>query len=32
MEDLSKKDFNEPDYYNGVVTHPESHILESKVK
>ena len=32
MEDLYKKDFNEPDYYDGVVSHPESHILESKVK
>ena len=31
-EELYKKDFNEPDYYDGVVSHPESDILESKVK
>ena len=27
-----KKDLNEPDYYNGVVSHPEPDILECKVK
>ena len=32
MEELHKKDLNELDYYDGVVSHPESHILESKVK
>ena len=32
MEELYKKDFNELDYYNGVDSHPESDILESKVK
>jgi len=26
------KDRNEPDYYDGVVSHPEPDILESKVK
>ena len=32
MEELYKKDPNELDWYNGVVSHPESDILESKVK
>ena len=32
MEELYKKDLNEPDYYSGVVSHPESDILECKVK
>ena len=32
MEDLSKKDFNEPDYYNGVVSHLKPDILEREVK
>ena len=27
-----KKDLNEPDYYNGVVSHPEPDILECEVK
>ena len=31
MEDLYKKDLNEVDYYNGVVSHPEPDILECKV-
>ena len=32
MEELCKKDLNEPDYYDGVVSHPEPDILESEVK
>ena len=32
MEELYTKDINEPDYYDGVVSHPEPDILESKVK
>ena len=32
MEELYKKDFNEPGYYDGVISHPEPDILESKVK
>ena len=32
MEDLYKKDLNEVDYYNGVVSHPEPDILECEVK
>ena len=32
MEELYKKDLNEPDYYNGVVSHPEPVILECKVQ
>ena len=32
MEELSKKDLNEPDYYNGMVRHPEPDILECEVK
>ena len=31
-EELCKKDLNESDYYNGVVSHPEPDILESEVK
>ena len=31
-EELYKKDLNEPDYYDGVVSHPKPDILESKVK
>ena len=27
-----QKDINEPDYYDGVVTHPEPDILECEVK
>ena len=32
MEELCKKDLNELDYYDVVVSHPEPDILESKVK
>ena len=32
MEELYKKDLNEPDNYDGVVSHPELDILESEVK
>ena len=32
MEELYKKDTNEPDYYDGVVSHPKPDILECKVK
>ena len=32
MEEWYKKDLNELDYYNGVVSHPEPDILESEVK
>ena len=32
MEELYKKDLDEPDYYDGVVSHPESDILECEVK
>ena len=32
MEELYKKDINETDYYDGVVSHPESDILEYEVK
>ena len=32
MGKLYKKDLNEPDYYDGVVSHPEPDILESEVK
>ena len=28
MEEVYKKDLNEPDYYGGVVSHPEPDILE----
>ena len=31
-EELYKKDLNEPDYSDGVVSHPEPDILESEVK
>ena len=31
-EELYKKDLNELDYYDGVVSHPEPDILECKVK
>ena len=31
-EKLYKKDPNKPDCYDGVVSHPEPDILESKVK
>jgi len=31
-EELYKKDLSEPDYYNGVVSHPEPDILECRVK
>ena len=31
-KNCTKKDLNELDYYNGVVSHPEPDILESKVK
>ena len=31
-EELYKKDLNGPDYYGGVVSHPEPDILESEVK
>ena len=32
MEELYKKGLNEPDCCNGFVSHPESDILECKVK
>ena len=32
MEELYKKDLNEPDQYDGVISHPEPDILECKVK
>ena len=32
MEELYKKDINEPDFYLGVVSHPEPDILECEVK
>ena len=32
MEELYRKDLNEPDYYNNVVSHPEPEILEYEVK
>ena len=32
MEELYKKDLNEPDYYDGTVSHSELDILECKVK
>ena len=31
-EELYKEDLHDPDYYNGVITHLEPDILESKVK
>ena len=30
--ELYKKNLNEPDYYNGVLSHPEPDILECEVK
>ena len=32
MEEVYKKDLNEPDYYGGVVSHPEPDILECQIK
>ena len=32
MEDLYKKDFNDPDNHDGVVTHQEPGILECEVQ
>ena len=32
MEELYKKDPNEPDCYDGVVSHPEPDILETELK
>ena len=32
MEEVYKKDPSEPDYYDGVVNHPEPDILEREVK
>ena len=32
MEELYRKDPNEPDYYDGVVSYPEPDILGSEVK
>ena len=32
MEELYKKDINEPDFYLGVVSHPVPDILECEVK
>ena len=31
-KNCAKKGLNEPDYYDGVVSHPEPEILESEVK
>ena len=31
-EELYKKDLNEPDNYDGVLSHPEPDILECEVK
>ena len=31
-EELYKKDLNEPDYYDGVIIHPEPDILECEIK
>ena len=31
-EELNKKDLNDPDNYNGVITYLESDILECEVK
>ena len=31
-EELYKKDFHDPDNYDGVITHLEPHILECEVK
>ena len=32
MEELYKKDRNEPAYHNGVIIHPEPDFLECEVK
>ena len=32
MEEIYKKDLNDPDNHVGVITHLESHILEWEVK
>ena len=32
MKELYRKDLKEPDYYGGVISHPEPDILECKVK
>ena len=32
MEELYKKDLNESNYYNGVVSPPEPDILECEIK
>ena len=32
IEELYKKDLNDTDNHNGVITHPEPDILESKIK
>ena len=32
IEELYKKDLNDPDNHNGVVSHPEPDILECEVK
>ena len=32
VEELPRKDFNELDFYNGVVSHPEPDIMKCKVK
>ena len=31
-EELYKKDLNDPDNHNGVITHPEPDILECEIK
>ena len=31
-EELYKEDLNEPDYYDGMVSHPEPDILECEIK
>ena len=32
QKSCTKKDLNEPDYYDGVVSHPEPDILECEAK
>ena len=32
IEELHKKDLNEPDYYSGMASSPETDILECEVK
>ena len=32
MEELYKNDLNEPDNYNGVLSHPEPGILEYEIR